>query len=327
MNDVETSGALVVSQSREVLRTHARSFSWGAVFLPADARDDAALLYAWCRHVDDLVDEATSSRLAAEALAGERAALRAAMARRSGAADGAAPRAGLTGAFLDMADRRALPLEAAEALIDGMASDLGDVQVADDAELLLYCYRAAGAVGLLMCGVIGAVDEEAAPYAVDLGMAMQLTNICRDVLEDAERGRVYLPRTRLLAAGVEPGELLRGTADPAAVAGVVRDLLGLAEAFYRSGHDGMRFIPPRTRVAIRVAGALYREIGRELVRRGGDPLRGRTVVPRWRKAWTTAGALLASLVPVPSRAAHAAELHALLPALPGVASSAQPASP
>ncbi|TVR04768.1 MAG: phytoene/squalene synthase family protein [Deltaproteobacteria bacterium] len=298
----------VLEASRLVLQTHARSFSWGALFLPPEARDDAALLYAWCRHVDDLVDEATDRDEAAAALSATRA-----MLRGDGEADP------LTAAFLAMAARRVLPLRAAEELVAGMETDLGEVRMADDAAFLLYCYRAAGTVGLLMCGILGVEEPEAAPFAVDLGIAMQITNICRDVKEDAARGRVYLPAARLVAHGVTPEEVLAGRADPVGVSAVVRELLAVAERYYASGEAGMRYIPRRTRLAIRVAARVYRAIGVRLLRQGANPLVGRTVVPWWAKLRETVRAVFAEAGARATLPDHDAPLHRLLPELPGVA--------
>ena len=172
-----------------------------------------------------------------------------------------------------------------------------------------------------MCGVLGVTDKQALPFAIDLGVAMQLTNICRDVREDAGRGRVYLPATRLRAAGIDPERLPTGDIDRAKLAGVVRDLLALAERYYASADDAMRHIPWRSRLAILVASRIYRAIGRRLLRHGADTWAGRTIVPWWEKgAWAAAG-LFAALHPrvagwVPSPP-HERALHLGLEGLPG----------
>lgn len=267
--------AMVLSESHAVLAKHARSFSLAAVFLPRARRDDAAVLYAFCRAVDDAVDEASDAEEAERALVVYREGL-----------DGRGDATPLVcGALRAMAARRGMPLRAAHQLIDGMESDLGEVRVGSDRELLRYCYHAAGTVGWLMCGVLGVDARRAIPHAVDLGIAMQLTNICRDVAEDARRGRVYLPEDRLRKAGVSGDDLLASRADPEAVAKVVRDLLALADRYYASADAGMCFIPARPRLAIYVAARVYRAIGVRLRRRhGGDALHGRTFVPRFAKA-------------------------------------------
>ena len=126
---------------------------------------------------------------------------------------------------------------------------------------------------------------------------MQLTNICRDVREDAAMGRVYLPASRLRAVGVDPDDLVRGRADREAVARVVVDLLELAERYYASADAGMRYIPARPRLAILVASRVYRAIGRRLLHRhAADALHGRTVVPAGSKLVLVVAAVLTWMV-------------------------------
>jgi phytoene synthase len=191
----------------------------------------------------------------------------------------------------------------------------------DDDELLRYCYRVASTVGLMMCAVLGVREPSAFPHAVDLGVAMQLTNICRDVREDARMGRVYLPASRLEAAGLTPDDLLQDRVDREALARVVADLLHLADRYYASADAGMRWIPARARTAIVVASRVYRAIGVKLRRRGCDAWSGRTVVGGVEKVGWLAAALAASVGPTiagwgpPAR--HVASLHGSLAGLPG----------
>jgi phytoene synthase len=271
----------------EVLKTHAKSFRFAAPLLPKEQRAEAAVAYAFCRLVDDVVDEAPTAEIADRDLAELEREL-----------DGRAPARPIVAAYLDVAKRRGIPDHAALDLARGVRSDLGTVRVADDAELLLYCYRVAGTVGLMMCGIMGVRDPRATAFAVDLGIGMQLTNICRDVREDEGRHRVYLPRARLDAAG--PFD-------------VVTDLLALAERYYDSGHAGLRYVPFRPRLAIYVAGAVYRAIGRKLLRRGPEALEGRTYTTFLEKIVVAALALgrglVSGLLPKP---AHDPTLHAQL---------------
>ena len=301
----------IVVYSRDVLSTHARSFRWASKFLPADGRDDAAIVYAFCRLVDDTADEAQDE---------EHALVQLELLERELSGD--RPTRPLVEAFLDVAARRDMDVGSAHELIAGVRSDLGEVRVASDAEFLRYCYRVAGTVGLMMCSILGVTDRTAHPHAIDLGVAMQITNICRDVLEDAERGRVYLPAARLREVGVTQEQLLDGSADPDAVAKVVIDLLHLAESYYASADLGMRYIPARSRLAIVVASRLYRGIGMKLWReRNGDALQGRTWVP-----WTGKVALVGAsmvhffkprVIGLSGGVRHDRELHVALQGLPG----------
>ncbi|AWV88399.1 phytoene/squalene synthase family protein [Bradymonas sediminis] len=316
----EMSAEEVARHSREVLAEHSRSFNWASRFLPEESRDDAAILYAFCRLVDDTVDEAESPEVATKQVE----ALRDELNRER------APSAAVA-AFLDLSERRGVDVSAAMELVEGVASDLGDVLIEDDRALLRYCYRVAGTVGLMMSPVLGVEDPRAVAHAIDLGIGMQLTNICRDVLEDAQNGRVYLPETRLRRAGISQKELLESVATGGfeleeTVAKVVSDLLKLADRYYDSADQGLAYIPARSRLGICVAARVYRGIGVRLrYLHDANPLHGRTVVPGLEKAlWLgPAGrrfAMSSLLKPRP----HKAHLHRALAGLPGVNAGPSP---
>ena len=300
--------ARVIAESRTVLARHARTFNLAGKFLRAEQLDEAAILYAFCRLVDDLVDEAPDITTGARAIAEVEAELR-----------GEAPQRPLLEVFAAQLHAHGIDRGAALELIAGVRSDAGPVALADDAELLRYCYRVAGTVGLMMCGVLGVRAPEARAFALDLGIAMQLTNICRDVAEDAARGRVYLPATRLAQADSDGPALLRGQAPRPAIAGIVLDLLALADQHYGSAGLGMRFIPWPSRLAILVASRMYRAIGLVLRARDGDALAGRAVAPAWLKLACTGEALLRfglTLLPSPPPR-HDPALHRHIADLPG----------
>ena len=270
--------------ARRILAHHSKSFALAGRLLPAWCRRDAAALYAWCRRCDDAVD-----------LPSDKAARVDAVHRLRGELDlvyaGRAQSDPVLGAMQDVVGRHAIPRRYAEDLIAGMAMDVGtNVRFETLDDLLLYCYRAAGTVGLMMAHIMNVRDAMALRRAADLGIAMQLTNICRDVAEDQRRGRVYLPQD---LAGDLTGELASDAAsglpgDRSAHA--VAALLGRAEQFYRSGDRGMRALPLRCAVAIRAARLIYADIGRVIARRGFDVRAGRAIVTRSRKLWLLARA-------------------------------------
>ncbi len=288
-----------------MLAKGSKTFAFAGRFLPPDRLDEAALLYAFCRHADDVADDAPTIEQG-----------RAGLNQLSNELWGRTGPSAQMAAVRELLQRRSIDPRVAQALLDGVGSDLGTVRIASDAALVRYGYQVASTVGLMMCGVLGVDDPEAQPFAVDLGVAMQITNICRDVAEDAANGRVYLPAERLAALGV--------TSDPQAVLGareavrvVVRDLLELADRYYRSAEHGMRFIPWRARLAILVASRVYRAIGVRLARHGHDALAGRTVVPMGGKLVAALGALVA-FVGAPWRtAAHVPALHGPIAGWPG----------
>jgi phytoene synthase len=298
----------IVEESQRILAEESRSFHGASKFLPSDRRDDAAVVYAFCRSADDLADETDAdveSRDELDELAEEL--------RRE-----KAPRPIVAG-FLNVADRRGLDPDWALELVRGVRSDLDTVRMRTDRELIRYCYRVAGTVGLMMSPVLGVEDTRARPHAVDLGVGMQLTNICRDVAEDAAVGRTYLPEQRLREAGTTSEELLADEADREAVSAVVRDLLELADEYYQSGRAGMRYIPRRSRLAIMVASRVYRAIGLKLRDRGCDPMQGRAVVGPLSKLWWIGSAFGAFLNPFGKGVgvSHDRRLHRALSDMPG----------
>lgn len=267
--------------ARALLRAKGRTFWLAAKLLPAGLKDEVAVLYAFCRVVDDAVDEAENPAAAREAAL--------CLAREL---EGEAPRPEVA-TFRELAVRRGLELRCARELLQGVTSDLGPVRVADDAGLLRYAYLVAGTVGAMMERLLGSTDPGARATAIELGIAMQLTNICRDVREDAVRDRVYLPASRLRAHGVDPDAVARGEVEGARLAPVVREVLALADRHYHAARAGYRFLPWRARAAVAVAARLYRQIGVNLgARQGADPLRGRVVVPTLQKLGLAALELL-----------------------------------
>lgn len=259
--------------SLATLARGSKSFHLASLLLPPAARVDAALVYTFCRCVDDLADDAPSPERGKADLADVRDEI-----------DGRRAARPAVQGLLEVAARAGLDLGAARDLVDTCASDLDGVRVPDDDALVRYAYGVAGTVGLMMCSVIGVAAPEARAYAIDLGVAMQITNICRDVAEDARMGRVYLPEARLVAAGTTTEAVRSGVAPRAAIVAVVRDLLALADQRYEASLDGMRFIPWRPRLGILAASRVYRGIGARLLAvHGADPTHGRTVVPTLRR--------------------------------------------
>lgn len=299
------------AEERAVLACHSRCFHWAAKLLPRETARDVAALYAFCRHVNDVSDGAAAA-------GGNVAAARARLAvLHAGIAAGLQVN-GPAGRFLDLAARRGIPRRPALRLIEGAMADLENLQPETVDELVVYGYRMAGTVGEMMAPLLGARPAGAAePYAVDLGIAMQLTTIARDVVEDAAMGRRHLP-AELLGCDPEPALL----ADPplglaTRVWDAVLAILALARTYYRSADRGMVHLPPRTRLAVLAAARIHEGIGCRIVRAGpGHYWARRARVPTRGGAWPTVravGALLRSLAarPVP----HDGTLHVPLLAL------------
>ncbi len=296
----------------QILAFRARSFRWAAALLSRAQRQRVVALYAFCRAVDDLADAEFVTPEARQDLDRMRAALAA-------EPDGESLWPESYRWFRSLCIECGIDFRVVGELLNGMTSDLGVVRLQSDRELMRYCYRVAGTVGLMMCSVLGVRDPRAWRYAIDLGIAMQLTNIARDVLEDAQASRVYLPATRLDAYGVDADDLIRGEADPQAVSLVVDEVLAMADGYYRSADEGMLFLPARARWAILVASRLYEGIGRRLRRRfQSNPLLGRVVVPWSKKLALVVGAtgMWLRLAIRPPRASHRKQLREYLDGLP-----------
>ena len=292
-----------------VLERHGRSFHFAGRFLGRKHLTRAARLYAFCRHVDDLVDVCADSLAAHWHLDNIEADVTAGASSDPTVRD-----------FIELAEECSIDLDAARQLIIGVRSDLGAVQMRCADDLIRYCYRVAGTVGLMMCDVLEATDQRARPHAIDLGIAMQLTNIARDVMEDARSGRRYLP-----ADLVGHAEARTIATDAMSVSRQLQQaivwVLTLAERYYESGESGLPFLPPRPRLAILIAARVYRAIGHELARRDHAPWVGRAVVPTHRKLTRTVGAFFDMMRRADLRqmgAAHDVTLHVALAGLPGI---------
>jgi 15-cis-phytoene synthase len=245
-------------QAQAVMQHHAKSFSWAAWFLSSTTRRDVHLLYAFARAADDLADEPSLGPLP------ERMAALCQMSATFEAAQAAEPGC-LPQAVKTMLDGHGVDAGIVRHFLHSIQADAGPCQVADEPQLLEFAFGVAGTVGLMLRPLLGA-GSGANAHAMALGIAMQLTNIARDVLEDAQRGRCYIPTSygvpaQTLAAPQNAAERER------AFAAVAR-VLELAELIYDFAQSGIDQIAPQNRRAIRVALVLYRGIGREILRRG-----------------------------------------------------------
>jgi 15-cis-phytoene synthase len=267
-----------IDTAHRVLAHHSKSFNFAAQLLPAECRNDTAVVYAWCRHCDDSVDSTQKSEQLTR-LEELRYVL-------DSVYKGESQSDPVMTAFQQVVQRWNIPQAYPRELLAGMEMDATDVRYATIDDLLLYCFRVAGTVGLMMCHVLGLRDAAALRNAAHLGIGMQLTNICRDVIEDWGLGRLYLPAAMLTDAqmaaevagtpgvGCTPDERLRPV-----FARAIRRLLGLADRFYRSGDAGLSALSPRCSLAVRAARLIYAAIGTRIREQGCDPFVGRVHTP------------------------------------------------
>ena len=265
-----------------LLRAGSKSFATASLLLPRRVRAHVTVVYAFCRVADDAIDsEPGTTDAAVEAL-------RARLARAYAGAPDDDP---VDRALAAVVAEPEVPRELFEALLEGFAWDVEDRRYETLDEVYAYAARVAGAVGAIMAVLMGRRAPVALARACDLGVAMQLTNIARDVGEDAARGRLYLPRAWLREAGVDPEAWLAAPTPSPALRGIVARLLDAAEALYRRADRGVALLPADCRAAIRAARLIYSDIGRSVAAAGYDSVTRRAVVSKGRKLWLLLRAL------------------------------------
>ena len=298
------------------LTSKGRSFHWARRLLGSVHADRATRLYGICRHIDDLADEADAPDQAQQALTAFSQDLRCGVSNDPVVMDA-----------LALLQECQIDPEILQELVNGVSSDLSLVRIRDEDALIRYCYQVAGTVGLMMCGVLEVKNSEAYAHAIDLGIAMQMTNVCRDVKEDAQNNRRYLPEAHV--GDLEPDALIVPDQNVLnkARSSIVR-LLALASVYYRSGENGLAYLPPGARSAILVASRVYGGIGTELGKCGHDCWSQRAKVSTFGKARISARALLiGAFTPSLWRPlhAHSSQLHRALIGLPGITQTLQQA--
>jgi phytoene synthase len=297
---------------RAAIRTGSLSFHAASKLLPNRVRDPALALYAFCRLADDAVDEGTDKAGAVLSL-GERLDRVYRGQPRNTPADRA---------FAAVVETHEMPRTLPEALLEGLAWDATGYRPQSFSQVLDYSARVASAVGAMMCVLMGVRDAERLARACDLGLAMQLTNIARDVGEDARAGRLYLPADWLDEAGIDPAAFLAEPRPTPRVLALVARLVRDSERFYARSEPGIMALPLDCRPGIFAARHVYAAIGHDLARHGFDSIT--------RRAHTTKGTKLRLLALSGLRSALSlvapmpATLHA--PAAPEVAFLVQAAA-
>jgi len=305
-----------IDQCRALIRTGSLSFHAASRLLPASVRDPALVLYAFCRLADDAVDEVEggdSAKARAVLSLGER--LDRAYAGR--------PRdVPVERAFADLIAQHEMPRTLPEALLEGLAWDAQNRRPQTLSHVLSYSARVASAVGAMMCVLMGVRDADRLARACDLGLAMQLTNIARDVGDDARAGRLYLPADWLDEMDIDPARLLAQPRFSPALTVLTRRLLATADHYYHRSEPGIMALPLTCRPGIFAARHVYAAIGTDLARRGFNSIDHRAHTTKGQKlsllALSTLRSAASAVMPTP------ATLHA--PAAPEVAFLVQAAA-
>ena len=269
----------------EAIRQGSRSFHAASLILPAAVREPAYGLYAFCRLSDDAIDLDGDSPTTA---------LTRLRQRLAAVYEGQPQPHPADRAMADIVRRHAIPPVAPEALLEGLEWDTQGRRYESFDDLCAYAIRVAGTVGVMMTLIMGVRDPRALARACELGVAMQLTNIARDVGEDARAGRIYLPLSWLRGAGVDVERFLADPQPVEALKGVVARLLLEADRLYARARDGIALLPLACRPAILTAALLYAEIGRQVERQELDSITRRAHVSTRRKLALLARAAVAA---------------------------------
>jgi phytoene synthase len=266
-----------------------KSFYFATRFFPPELARSAHAVYWFCRTTDDLVDEAPSREIGDRDLAEWEQAVRAGF-------RGDRPQHPVLQAFFDAVRRHSIPSEYALDLIEGVRMDLQLVRYQTFDDLRVFCYRVASTVGLMMSKVIGFTRPDLEPtgihHAIDLGIAMQLTNILRDVGTDLALGRIYLPAEDMERFGYREADL-RAHRRNLAFTALMEFQIARAREYYQRAEPGIPMLDSRGRFAVKVAADVYRGILGVIERNGYDVFERRAVVPPMEKYWLSARSMAA----------------------------------
>jgi phytoene synthase len=288
-----------------LLRGGSLSFHAASLLLPRRIRNPATALYAFCRVADDAVDDGTDKSAAVSRLAQ----------RLDNAYRGRPANHPVDRAFASMIATHSIPRSLPDALIEGFAWDAAGRRYQTVADARAYAARVAGSVGAMMTVIMGRRDSDSLAAACDLGVAMQFTNIARDVGEDARAGRLYVPLDWLHDQGIDPEAFLTAPRFSPAIAAVIAKLLDQAETFYDRARPGIARLPLDCQPGIHAARTIYRAIGRSLARAGHDAITTRARVSTPRKLGLASIALTSAILPslrIPAQ--HCAETSFLIEA-------------
>ena len=273
----------LVAHARDSIARGSKSFAMASKLFDQQTRERAWLLYAWCRKCDDIADGQDHGGVMT-AVADGQARLAAMRAQSDAALRGEATGDPAFDGFGLVMRECAIPPRFAHDLLDGFALDAEDWRPITEADMLRYCYHVAGAVGCMMAVLMGVdpKDEATLDRACDLGLAFQLANIARDIGEDQQAGRCYLPQQWLAEMEIPPGRQMEPAFRPQLTLLAGR-LTSLAADYEASARHGTGALPPRAAWAVLAAAGIYGDIAREVARRGERAWDDRVVTPKSEK--------------------------------------------
>lgn len=269
MNEQPVFDDSVIEHGTAAITVGSHSFSAAAKLFSPPVREGAVMLYAWCRHCDDVVDgqELGHGQRGLVNCDGVARLEELRKATRDAVLHGRISSPVFAG-IAEVVRRYKLPMAYLDQHLDGFAMDVNGCRYGTFEDTLRYCWHVAGVVGVMMSHVMGSTESTTLDRACDLGIAFQLTNIARDIVEDAEFDRVYLPADWLRAEGLPEGPALAEAQHRPALARVASKLVASAEPYYESAMDGLPALPLRSAWSIATARSVYRAIGRKVVAQG-----------------------------------------------------------
>ena len=274
----------VIAQSEAAIAQGSKSFAAAAKIFDRRTRDDAVMLYAWCRHCDDVIDGQTHGHnQQADFATGQKTRLIKLKQQTAAALSGRPVNDPTFEALRRVAERHGIPARHLNELLGGFGMDVSARRYHTLDDLLEYCYGVAGVVGVMMAMIMGVRDPLVMDRASDLGLAFQLTNISRDVIDDARTGRVYIPDEVLQRHGIAEVNANNPQQWPQLHAAAL-ELLDLAERYYASAFVGLSALPFRSAWAIAAARRVYRDIGQKLRMRGPAAWTSRVSTSKARKS-------------------------------------------
>ena len=245
--------------SLEDLKKEGKSFYWGSFFLPRKLRNNVATLYSICRYCDNIADHDNKDRSPQlKKLINE-------------------IEINKENKVNKFFNENKIDLSIFDDLIKGLITDQSLIRIQNERELVIYSYRVAGTVGLMMSKVIGITNPKSTSAAIDLGIAMQMTNIARDVHEDAKMNRIYLPNIWIpnIDLNFLNGKKKLNSKQNEVISGAIHNIINLSEKYYNNGFSGLKYIPFKKRLGIFIAANVYRGIGIKIKRSGKNYLKKR----------------------------------------------------
>jgi phytoene synthase len=237
-------------KSEFYIKHYGKSFYWAGKFLKKDVFADCAILYAFCRIADDLVDENKTSNNKIDKFIKDYSNLKS--------------KNKIVNKFKKIKTKYNIPNKFINDLFYGIKLDTKIVKIKSEKEIIKYSYYVAGTVGAMMAHIFNTTHPKAIKYAIDLGIAMQLTNIARDVVGDAKLGRIYLPQN-FLKKNVHAKDIVSDNFDRNELFSAINKIIIMSEKFYKSGNDGIKYLPWAIRFPIFLASSLYQRIGVKII--------------------------------------------------------------